>query len=100
MLTATRTVRLMETSEGHALRIQDRRSLNYYRLTRLPSDFGTAYRLQKTVSGRECYDVCLLEGGRSTCECLGHLSSRAKKECKHIAALFALTKAGKLANIK
>jgi hypothetical protein len=71
-----------------------------YGLTPLDSDFGTAFRLAKADRGdgrSEQYDVCLLEGGRSTCECKGHLAHAHKGTvCKHIASLFQLQKQGKL----
>jgi hypothetical protein len=70
-----------------------------YKLTKLESDFGAAYRLDKADNGRgqpESYDVCLLDGGRSTCECKGHLQHGHKTTCKHIASLALLTKQGKL----
>jgi hypothetical protein len=71
-----------------------------YRLEALQSDFGTAYRLSKADNGDgnpEVYDCCLLEGGRSTCECLGHLAHAHKGTvCKHIAALWQLQKRGLL----
>src|SRR5262245_11025488 len=33
----------------------------------------------------ESYDVCLLDGGRSTCECKGALRWGHKMPCKHIS---------------
>jgi hypothetical protein len=68
-----------------------------YRLEVIPSDFGTAYRLSKADNGQgepEVYNVCLQDAGRSTCECKGHL--RWRTECKHIAALWQLSKRGLL----
>lgn len=93
--TPPRTLRLLETSEGRLLCIQvGNNKPDYYRVTALEADFGTAYRLEKLVSGRECYDVNLMPAGRSTCECRGHL--RWGTECKHIAALGRLQHLGKL----
>jgi hypothetical protein len=70
-----------------------------YALKPLASDFGTAFRLTKADRGdghAEQYDVCLLQGGRSTCECLGHLHHGQKTVCKHIAAMGVLQKRGLL----
>jgi hypothetical protein len=70
-----------------------------YGLQPFNSDFGAAFRLTKADRGdghSEQYDVCLLEGGRSTCECLGYLHHGHKTVCKHIAALFQLQKRGLL----
>jgi hypothetical protein len=65
---------------------------SHYWLKCLPADFGRAFRLEKFGTG-ETYDV-LLDGERSTCECLGHL--RWQTWCKHIVALRQLEAAGKL----
>jgi hypothetical protein len=86
----------METSEGLVLRIAQGERRDYYRLTRIDADFGTAFHLQKVVSGSESYDVSLLPAGRSTCECLGHLRHGHKTVCKHIAALGVLSNLGKI----
>jgi hypothetical protein len=65
---------------------------SHYWLRPLPADFGRAFRLEKFGTG-ETYDV-LLDGDRSTCECMGHL--RWQTWCKHIVALRQLEAAGKL----
>jgi hypothetical protein len=106
MTTATRT-RKPEPRSAHLQTIGTTRVLwltvgkltTAYRLEALPSDFGRAYRLAKADQGDgapEVYDCCLLEGGRSTCECLGFLHHGHKTTCKHIAALFQLQKRGLL----
>jgi hypothetical protein len=65
-----------------------------YWLRPLPSDFGRAYRLTKFLhQDGESYDL-LLDGPRSTCECLGHL--RWQTPCKHLQALLQLDAAGRL----
>jgi hypothetical protein len=88
---------LLDTSEGRVLRLQCGNDVpSYYRLTSLAADFGTAFRLQKLVSGAEVYDVNLLPAGRSTCECLGHLRHGHRTVCKHIALLSRLQQLGKL----
>src|SRR5262245_38597387 len=64
-----------------------------YWIDRLPSDFGTAYRLQKFFDqGGESYDV-LLDGRQSSCECLGF---QRHGHCKHVEGLQALVAAGQL----
>ena len=62
-----------------------------YLIERRPSDFGTAYRLDK-VGTAECYDV-LLEEGKDSCTCPGHTYHG---HCKHVDGLKALRQAGKL----
>jgi hypothetical protein len=44
-----------------------------YFLHRLPSDFGTAFRLVKIPGDRTGYDVPLSRDGRDSCECDGFL---------------------------
>jgi hypothetical protein len=67
-----------------------------YVMTRLASDFGTAYRLGK-ASAEGCteeYDVNLdFNHGFHTCECKGFIRWN---HCKHVESLIALTNAGKL----
>jgi hypothetical protein len=106
MTTATRTrkpqprsMRLCTIGTADVLWLTVGKLTTAYKLTRLESDFGQAYRLSKAIQGdgaAEEYDVCLLDGGRSTCECKGHLQHGHKTVCKHIAALGLLQKQGKL----
>ncbi len=64
-----------------------------YYLWPIPSDFGTAYRVEKyATQGGEVYDVCLA-GELSSCECLGFLRH---SHCKHIASLATLAERGQL----
>jgi hypothetical protein len=104
MTTATRT-RKPEARTAHlqtlgAIRIlwlTVGKTITAYRLEALDSDFGQCYRLAKADNGDgnpEVYDVCLMQGGRSTCECKGWC--RWQRECKHIASLFQLQKRGLL----
>ena len=65
-----------------------------YFLHRLPSDFGTAFRLVKLLGEHTGYDVLLSADGRHTCECLGH--ARWGTACKHLAVLLDLRTDGKL----
>jgi hypothetical protein len=64
-----------------------------YLLTPLASDFGTAFRLEKTGEpDGETYHVNL-DGEKSSCECKGHMRHG---RCKHVDGLTALVRAGKL----
>jgi hypothetical protein len=65
-----------------------------YFLSRLPSDFGTAFRLQKILGEHDAYDVLLGPDGLFSCECKGHL--RHGTACKHAATLADLRREGKL----
>jgi hypothetical protein len=75
-----------------------RRAINkWYRLTRLASDFGLAFRLHagcgdRLAEGAECYDV-LLDGHRSSCTCKGWEYTGG---CKHLSALLSLQAEGRL----
>jgi hypothetical protein len=69
-----------------------------YYATKLASDFGTAYRLEKfgaeQVEGEpSVYDVCIDAHGFSSCECLGF---QRWHHCKHLESLTALSRAGKI----
>jgi hypothetical protein len=63
----------------------------------LASDFGRAFRLVKFAcdvepDGPDSYDV-LLDGQRSTCECMGFLWHF---HCKHVDSIAALVEGGAL----
>jgi hypothetical protein len=93
---AARTVRLIlrptATMPG-VVRIQaGREPWTDYNIARIPSDFGTAFRLVKLPSPCDCYDV-LLNGIHSTCECKGF---RHRRHCKHVEGLAALRSAGRI----
>ena len=95
----TRTANVQHTADSTILWLTIGHDTTAYKLTELASDFGTAYRLHKADKGdgqSEQYDVCLQEGGRSTCECKGHLRWGHRTVCKHVAALFQLRKQGKI----
>jgi hypothetical protein len=96
----TRIARLMTLGQSQVLGLTAGKNTTFYRLEKLASDFGRAYRLSKADNGQgepEVYDVNLMDGGRSTCECKGHLRWAPKGTvCKHIASLFQLIKQGKL----
>jgi hypothetical protein len=64
-----------------------------YFLHRLPSDFGTAFRLVKLLGEHAGYDVLLSPDGRHSCECDGFLRWG---RCKHILSLLDLLAQGQL----
>jgi hypothetical protein len=77
------------------LRLTIGKQLHLYLLRPVKSQIGGAgWRVEK-LDGGDAYHV-LLNGRQSTCECLGHLRHGHKTLCKHVAALAALTAAGKL----
>jgi hypothetical protein len=63
-----------------------------YNPAKIPSDFGTAFRLVKVLGPCSRYDV-LLDGERSTCVCKGFLRHGY---CKHIDGLETLVNRGAL----
>lgn len=70
-----------------------RKKTDYYRLEKNLNAPG-AWRLHKLTHEEQpvMYDV-LLDGERSTCDCIGHEQYR---HCKHCESLLALAAAGKL----
>jgi hypothetical protein len=90
-----RSMRLTTIGTADVLWLTVGKLTTAYKLTRLPSDWGTAYRLEKAIQGngqQEQYDV-LLDGARTSCECHGNLRWN---RCKHVESLQALVKQGKL----
>jgi hypothetical protein len=70
-----------------------------YFLSRVPSDFGQAFYLEKIGAEAEesRYHVNLgADGTGNSCECRGHLRWGHKTPCRHVGALLALRVAGKL----
>jgi len=70
-----RSLRLCTIGTADVLWLTVGKLITAYKLTRLPADFGTAYRLEKAQQGNgpeDHYDV-LLDGARTSCECLGNL---------------------------
>jgi hypothetical protein len=70
-----------------------------YFLSRVPSDFGEAFSLEKfTTHGNEEQEVyhVLLEQDGFQCECKGHLRWGHQTRCKHIGAILKLKELGKL----
>jgi hypothetical protein len=86
-------VSLNEQGENGLIRLTVGKQSDEYLTSKVPSDFGTAFRLVK-VGGEEesTYDV-LLDGDGGQCGCKGF--SRWN-HCKHHDGLKALRKAGKL----
>ena len=69
------------------------KDLTSYFVFPIPSDFGTAFRLEKFGGfGGEVYNVNL-DGEGSSCECKGFLRWN---HCKHAEGLRALRQAGQL----
>ena len=66
-----------------------------YYLSRIPADFGEAFRMEKfACDGGDVYDVNLdAATGNHTCTCKG---GTYHGHCKHIDALKTLREAGKL----
>jgi hypothetical protein len=92
-----RFIRLVVTLNGEGkngvVRIAVGKDSADYLLDRLPSDFGTAFRLQK--AGEEAaYEVNLsADGTADVCDCKGFARW---SHCKHRDGLAALVKAGRL----
>jgi hypothetical protein len=87
---------LIRPSEGQPLTLvritQDGEPAHYW-LGAQPSDYGRAFRLERSgLEGDSSYDV-LLDAGGDSCTCKGHTYGGY---CKHVDALRALTQAGKL----
>jgi hypothetical protein len=93
---APRLCRLHHLPSGLVLGITANNDTVFYGLKPLDNGFGeAAFRLTKAERGGvagEVYDV-LIDGDRSTCECLGFLRH---KHCKHLECLETLVAAGKL----
>jgi hypothetical protein len=92
-----RVARLHHLPSGLVLGLTANGDTVFYGLRTLDHGFGeAAFRLAKAERGGvagEVYDV-LIDGARSSCECLGFLRW---KRCKHVEALESLIAAGKLA---
>ena len=92
-----RLARLMQLGTSRVLGITQGRDTTFYTLTDLDPGFGqAAFRLSKADRGDgpgEQYDV-LIDGARSTCECMGFCRHG---HCKHVEAVESLIAAGKLA---
>ena len=62
----------------------------FYWIERVPSDFGTAFRVKSVTDGGDAYDVLLSSDGDS-CTCKGHTFGGY---CKHVDAIQALPNLG------
>lgn len=93
-----RIARLMQVGAAQVLALTAGHNVTFYRLTPLDPCFGqAAFRLAKADRGNgpePVYDV-LIDGARSSCECLGFLKHR---HCKHVEGLEELIARGKLAS--
>src|SRR5215831_6583355 len=90
-----RSLRLCTIGTADVLWLTVGKLTTAYKLTRLPSDFGTAFCLEKAQQGdgpEDHYDV-LLDVACTSCECLGNLRWN---RCKHVESLQALVKQGKI----
>ena len=93
-----RTVSLTRTTHGKlVLWITDKGKTRAYILTPVASAWGQAFTLGKADNGdghMETYCV-LLDDKRHhhTCDCAGHTF---RNHCRHVEAILALRKAGKL----
>jgi hypothetical protein len=87
------TVHPSEVNPSYVARISEGKKEDFYRVTPIPSDWGTAYEVQKLAADQEPYHVCLA-GAESTCTCPGHTYHG---HCRHVEGLTALTDAGLLA---
>lgn len=90
----TKPARRVKLLGGIMLLTVGKSTTGYY-VSRLASDFGTAYRVEKFADAngvREVYDVNL-NGRETSCTCKGGCYVG---RCKHAEALTALVNAGKL----
>jgi hypothetical protein len=112
MMTATRTRKTTRkpaekpARSAHLSQIGDKQILwltigeetQAYGLTQLETDYGVAgFHLSKADKGdghAEEYDL-LIHGNESSCTCPDHTYRR--RECKHLAAIASLIRAGKIA---
>jgi hypothetical protein len=86
-------VPLNDQGENGLLRITVGKDTADYFLTRIPADFGTAFRLEKVGEEDATAYHVNLNGQQSTCECKGFTRWN---HCKHADGLAALSAAGKV----
>jgi hypothetical protein len=95
-----RLARLHYLPSGLVLGLTANGDTVFYGLKTLDHGFGeSAFRLSKAERGGipgEVYDV-LIDGARSSCECMGFLAHR---HCKHVESIEGLIAAGKLPRCK
>jgi hypothetical protein len=80
--------------KGAIVEITVGKETDFYFVDKVPSDFGTAFELEKCNydGDDETYHVNL-DGQRSSCTCPGHTY---KGKCKHVDGLQVLVNLGKL----
>jgi hypothetical protein len=92
-----RTIRLvvpLNAEGGNGLvRISVGKEAADYLLSRIPADFGTAFRLEKVGEEDATPYHVNLNGRQTTCECKGFARWN---RCKHADGLAALSAAGKV----
>src|SRR5262245_46853948 len=90
-----RIARLMTVGASTVLAITQGKDTTFYRLEELTTNYGRGFRLHKADKGdgpEDHYDV-MLDGARTSCECMGNLRWN---HCKHVEGLEAVVKSGKL----
>jgi len=90
-----RAAKLTTVGTAQVLGLTTGKDTVFYLLTTLAATVGAGFHLAKADRGDgpgEEYDV-LLDGQFSSCECMGFLRHG---HCKHVEALTALVKCGKL----
>jgi hypothetical protein len=92
-----RSIRLVLPLNGDArngvVRITVGKAAQDYFLSRIPSDFGTAFVLEKVGDEEATAYSVNLAADRNLCDCQGHARWA---HCKHADGLAALVAAGKL----
>ncbi len=85
-------VRPSDVNPFFVVKVVEGKKLDHYAVTPIPSDWGTAFTVEKLGAEQEPYHVCLA-GADSTCDCKGHLRHG---HCRHVEGLTALANAGRL----
>jgi hypothetical protein len=90
-----RSVRVFRGNGCHVLLFTVGRLQTGYYLETIPTDFGTAFTLEKfACDGGDLYHVNLdPDSGNNTCTCKGNTYHG---HCKHVEALAVLRKAGRI----
>jgi len=90
-----RLARLVQVGQSQVLALTQGKDTTFYRLEELTTSYGRGFRLHKADKGNgpeDHYDV-MLDGARTSCECLGNLRHN---HCEHVEGLQALAASGKL----
>lgn len=93
-----RSISLREEANGRlTLIIREGEKRTHYAFEKVQGADCLAVRLVKLDDENDHADYTVVVAGReSSCECLGHLRWGHRVQCRHIAGLLALQKAGKL----